>query len=67
MVVNGVYEVMSGAITTSVDRSKPPELYNLKRDPMEQDNVIQDEPKVARDLELEIRKFVDNVTLHDVA
>jgi len=37
----------------------PPELYNLKNDPGERKNVIEDYPEIAEKLELELRKFVD--------
>lgn len=37
---------------------KPNELYNLKNDPMEQENLIEKEPVKAMEMELELRKFV---------
>lgn len=49
----------------TIDGSKPPELYNVKRDPGEQENLISDETDAAKDLELELRNFVDNITLRD--
>lgn len=49
----------------AIDGSKPPELYNVKRDPREQENLIGDETEIAKDLELELRSFVDNITLRD--
>ena len=51
----------------TIDGSKPPELYNLKEDSAEQENILNNEMDVARDLELKLRRFVDNITLHDVA
>jgi len=38
--------------------NKPPELYNLKDDPTEQNNLIDKEPGIAKDLDLKLRKFV---------
>ncbi len=37
---------------------KPSELYNLKNDPMEQENLIEKETVKAMEMELELRKFV---------
>jgi len=51
----------------AIDRGKPPELYNMEKDPMEQKNLVQDESDVANDLEFKLRRFVDNITLHDLA
>jgi len=42
-----------------VDR--PPELYHIATDPGEQQNVLQDNPEVARKLELELRTFVEKI------
>jgi len=38
-----------------------PELYNLKRDPREQENLIDEYPDMANTLELELRRFADNL------
>lgn len=51
----------------TIDGSKPPELYNLKRDSAERENKVNHEMDVARNLELKLRRFIDNITLHDVA
>jgi len=40
---------------------RKPELYNLKQDPQEQENLIDEYPDVANTLELELRRFVDNL------
>lgn len=42
-----------------IDGSKSPELYFRDNDPMEQHNVISENPEIASGLELELRRFVD--------
>ncbi|HOQ67662.1 MAG TPA: sulfatase-like hydrolase/transferase [Candidatus Atribacteria bacterium] len=44
-----------------IDHSKPPELYNLKNDPGEKNNIVDKEPSVAREWERKLRGFVDEV------
>ena len=46
------------AFTLNFDKGKEDELYNLKEDPLEQDNLINKEPTKAMELELELRRFV---------
>jgi len=40
---------------------RKPELYNLVEDPGEQVNLVEEHPDVARDLELELRRFVSSL------
>ncbi len=40
------------------DPYSPLELYNLKDDPQEQKNVIKDNPRIARELQLTLRAHV---------
>ena len=37
------------------------ELYNLKNDPAEQNNVIAEHTELANEMELNIRKFVEHL------
>jgi len=51
----------------TIDGSKGPELYNLEKDPTEQGNLIDEDRDVAANLDRELRRFVDEITLHDTA
>jgi arylsulfatase A-like enzyme len=42
----------------NLDKNKSNELYNLKKDPGEKTNLVNDAPHVAMELELELRRFV---------
>ena len=44
-----------------IDGSRPPELYDRRKDPMELNNVIDDYPDIAMGLELELRRFVQGL------
>jgi len=44
-----------------VDNSKPPELYDLKNDPGEKNNIIDREKTVAEELEKILREFVGEI------
>ena len=46
------------AFTLNFDKGKENELYNLKGDPLEQDNLISSDATKAMELELELRRFV---------
>jgi arylsulfatase A-like enzyme len=46
------------AFMLNFGKGKTNELYNLKNDPGEQDNLIDREPAKAMELELELRRFV---------
>jgi arylsulfatase A-like enzyme len=46
------------AFTLNFDKGKENELYNLKQDSLEQDNLIDKETTKAIELELELRRFV---------
>jgi hypothetical protein len=43
------------------DKGKSNELYNLKDDPEEQNNLSKEEVGKAESLELELRRFVSNL------
>ena len=43
-------------------RTPKPEEYDLERDLFEKDNLINKEPQIADFLELQLRRFVDNLT-----
>lgn len=45
-----------------IDRSKPPELFNLRRDLGEHENLADDDTDLAKELELNLRTFVDDIT-----
>ena len=51
----------------TIDRSKGPELYNLEEDPTEQENIIDEHRGIEANLDRELRRFVDEITLHDAA
>lgn len=44
-----------------IDGSKKSELYNLKTDPWEKDNIIEKEPQIAEELERVLKNFVDEI------
>jgi hypothetical protein len=44
-----------------IDGSRPPELYHRATDPGERRNVISEYPDMAMGLELELRRFVDEL------
>ncbi|UCE38876.1 MAG: sulfatase [Thermoplasmata archaeon] len=44
--------------TLNFDKGKENELYNLKEDPLEQNNLVEREATKAMELELELRRFV---------
>jgi arylsulfatase A-like enzyme len=46
-----------------IDGSKPPELYNMKKDPEEHENLLDERKDIAKELELNLRTFVDDLTL----
>jgi arylsulfatase A-like enzyme len=46
------------SFTLSLEKGRPNELYNLKEDPAEQKNLVNEEKQKAAELELELRRFV---------
>lgn len=49
------------AFTLNFDKRKSNELYNLRDDPLEQNNLISENPRKVMELELELRRFVSNL------
>jgi hypothetical protein len=41
----------------NLDKGRENELYNLKQDPGEKKNLLEEEPTKAMELELELRRF----------
>ena len=51
----------------TIDRSKGPELYNVQKDSTEQKNLVDEHRGIEANLDRELRRFVDEITLYDAA
>jgi len=51
----------------TIDRSKGSELSSLEEDPTYQENIIDEHRGIEANLDRELRRFVDGITLHDAA
>jgi hypothetical protein len=57
----GTLGAISCTLVGSLETPQKPELYNRKADLYELNNLVNEHPDIAQELELELRRFVERL------